>query len=98
MISNSLFTGLKASKVAAFQRYLRNSFVMQPSGYTDAQFEGVFYNTLREESLISVSFFLMYFITRFKPSFLTTSLTVYKRMIQTVVIRVQRIFKCLNAI
>ena len=29
---------------------------MQPSEYTDDQFEGVVYNTLAEESRISVSF------------------------------------------
>ena len=42
---------------------------MQRSEYTDDQFEGVFYNTLREESQISVSFVSMSFTTHFKTSF-----------------------------
>ena len=44
--------------------------MMQPSGYTDAQIEGVFYNTLREESLISVSFFSNVFYNSFQTKFL----------------------------
>ena len=43
---------------------------MQPSEYTDDQFEGVFYNTLREESRISVSFASDVFYNSFQTKFL----------------------------
>lgn len=43
---------------------------MQRSEYTDDQFEGVFYNTLREESQISVSFVSNVFYHTFQNKFL----------------------------
>ena len=43
---------------------------MQRSEYTDDQFEGVFYNTLREESQISVSFVSNVFYYTFQNKFL----------------------------
>ena len=48
--------GVESELSSSFSRLSMDSFVMQPSEYTDDQFKGVFYNPLREESGISVSF------------------------------------------
>ena len=62
--------GIENELSSSFSTLSPDSFVMQPSEYTDDQFEGIFYNTLREESRISVSFVSNVFYNSFQTKFL----------------------------
>ena len=64
--------GVESELSSSFSMLSPDSFVMQPSEYMDDQFEGVFYNTFRDESRISVSFvsvFYNLFQTKFLADF-----------------------------